>query len=359
MPGSNLVSDGPGETLPSFRLDRLSGTLLGTALGDALGLACEGLSARAIARRFGQVERFHILGRTGFVSDDTELSALVAQSLISFPDDPVGFERAFGRALAGWFLRLPWGIGLATLRASIRRLLGIRPSGVFSAGNGAAMRAAIVGTFFREEPRKRREFSLVLAQVTHRDPRAVEGALFVAEMAAACAKAGAEADRFSLWEQSMEVLQEPSLTRAARRAKELAEAGMSTEEAAAALGTTGFVVHTVPFATYCFLRYGEHPHRAIKEAIQAGGDTDTIGAIVGAWVGALHGDASLRDDLIRRIHDGPFGPTHLRALARALHDLQEGREPQRPSFSVLSALARNVCLYPVILAHGLRQLIPI
>ncbi|MFN9808464.1 MAG: ADP-ribosylglycohydrolase family protein [Deltaproteobacteria bacterium] len=32
------------------------GVLLGTAIGDALGLACEGLSAGAIAQRFGRVE---------------------------------------------------------------------------------------------------------------------------------------------------------------------------------------------------------------------------------------------------------------------------------------------------------------
>jgi ADP-ribosylglycohydrolase len=62
--------------------DRLAGTLLGTALGDALGLPAEGMSARAIARRFGRMDRFRLLGRTGFVSDDAELSALIAQSLV-------------------------------------------------------------------------------------------------------------------------------------------------------------------------------------------------------------------------------------------------------------------------------------
>ena len=54
--------------------DRLAGTLLCTALGDALGLPCEGMSARSIARRFGRVDRFRLLAKTGFVSDDTEQS---------------------------------------------------------------------------------------------------------------------------------------------------------------------------------------------------------------------------------------------------------------------------------------------
>lgn len=97
--------------------ERLARTLLGTALGDALGLAAEGMSARAIARRFGRVERFHLLGRTGYVSDDTEQSALVAQSLARHPGDLERCVRAFRRSLFGWFCRLPWGVGRATVRA--------------------------------------------------------------------------------------------------------------------------------------------------------------------------------------------------------------------------------------------------
>ena len=103
--------------------DRLAGTLLGTALG-----------------------------RVGFVSDDTEQSALVAQSLARHPSDPDACVRAFRRSLLGWFLRLPWGIGLGTLRACARIAVGLRRSGVATAGNGAAMRAAIVGVFFLDGP---------------------------------------------------------------------------------------------------------------------------------------------------------------------------------------------------------------
>ena len=172
----------------SVTSDRLAGTLLGTALGDALGLPCEGMSARSIARRFGRVDRFRLLGKTGFVSDDTEQSALVAQSLARHPNDVNACVQAFRRALFGWFCRLPWGIGLATLRSCIRIGLGVSPSGVMSAGNGAAMRAAIVGVFFHDSPERRHEFGRALAQITHRDERAIEGALFVAEVAASCAR---------------------------------------------------------------------------------------------------------------------------------------------------------------------------
>ena len=93
--------------------ERLAGVLLGTAVGDALGLACEGMSAKRIARRFGRVDRYHLLGRTGYVSDDTEQSALVAQSLARQPAQRDRCVKAFRRSLLGWFWRLPWGVGLA------------------------------------------------------------------------------------------------------------------------------------------------------------------------------------------------------------------------------------------------------
>src|SRR6185503_9163525 len=136
--------------------ERLSGVLLGTALGDALGLVCEGMSAKRIARRFGRMDRYHLLGRTGYVSDDTEQSALVAQSLARHPDNLQRCVRSFRRSLLGWFWRLPWGVGMATIRSSFKIMLGLSRSGVRSAGNGSAMRAAIVGAFFADDAEKRR-----------------------------------------------------------------------------------------------------------------------------------------------------------------------------------------------------------
>src|SRR5207244_1086460 len=130
--------------------------------------AMEGMPAQAIARRFGRIDRFHLLGQTGFVSDDTEQAALIAQSLARYPDDAARCAADFRRALLGWFCRLPWGIGRATVVACLRIVIGLRPSGVWSAGNGAAMRAPIIGVFFLEEPGLREQFGRALAEITHR-----------------------------------------------------------------------------------------------------------------------------------------------------------------------------------------------
>ncbi|MFO0602027.1 MAG: ADP-ribosylglycohydrolase family protein [Polyangiales bacterium] len=329
--------------------DRLEATLLGTAVGDALGLVAEGLSPKTIARRFGRVDRYHLLGRTGFVSDDTEQSALVAQSLARHPDDPAACARAFRRSLLGWFLRLPWGVGLATVRACVRIALGLSRSGVDSAGNGAAMRAAVVGAFIRD-PLRRRATSDALARVTHTDPRAVEGARYVAEVAAAPRELpAADACRAAL-----AVVDDASLRAALERGLALAVEGADTHVAARELGTTGFVVHTLGFATFAFVRWANEPLRALQEVVAAGGDTDSIGAIVGAWNGALRGLGWAPKHLLDDLQGGPFGAEHLRALAA---DLARGGG-LTARYSPLAAMARNLALYPVVLAHGFRRLIP-
>jgi ADP-ribosylglycohydrolase len=338
--------------------DRLTGTLLGTAVGDALGLPCEGMRAQAIARRFGPVERYHLLGRTGFVSDDTEQAALVAQSLARHPDDPEACALDFRHALLGWFLRLPWGIGLATVRASLRIAVGLRRSGVPSAGNGAAMRAAILGAFFRDLPEERRAFGTAIAQVTHTDRRAVEAAFYVAEVAAACARSSSDTPPSACCDSALPVVTESALLERLQQAQALAAREADTSEAARCLGSTGFAPHTVAFATFCFLRFGTEPLRALTEAIRAGGDTDSIAAIVGAWTGALHGESTLPQPLLQHLHDGPFGPTHLRALADCLARRRAGELAPIPGYSAPAALARNLVLYPVVLAHGFRRLLP-
>lgn len=304
--------------------DRLAGTLLGTALGDALGLPAEGMSARAVARRFGRLDRFRLLGSTGFVSDDTEQSALVAQAIARHPDDLDLCVRAFRRSLLGWFGRLPWGVGRATILSCARIAVGIRPSGVRSAGNGAAMRAAIVGTFFRDEAEKRLALGRALAEVTHRDIRAVEGALYVAEVAAACTRRPSEADPFACQGEGRRVVTDPQLARAIDRARELAESGASILDAARECGTSGFVVQTLAFATLAFLRHSGDPFATLVDAVSVGGDSDSIGAILGGWLGALHGESGLPAAPIACIHEGPFGPTHLRALAGCLARRRQG-----------------------------------
>ena len=314
------------------RRRRLEGCLLGTAVGDALGLPCEGLSPAVVARRFQPLDRFRLVGRTGFVSDDTEQSTLVLEALCGpggdddddDDDDDVVVHR-FRRGLRAWFWRLPFGVG------------GLRRSGVDSAGNGAAMRSAVLGVAI-VDPARRARLVRRLAEVTHTDPRAVAAAVFVAAVAAGDAHA-------------VDAVDVPALKAALLVAVELANAHAGIDVAAATLGTSGFVLHSVPFAWFCLRRFGVS-FEAVRQCIAGGGDADTNAAIVGGWVGALQPE-EVPAALVGHLTGGPDGPTHLRALAAAV----VAGAPAPRAWWILGLL-RNLALYPVVLAHGFRRLLP-
>jgi ADP-ribosylglycohydrolase len=246
---------------------------------------------------------------------------------------------------------------LATVKASLQATVGLS-SGVHSAGNGAAMRAGVIGAFFRDDPERRGEFGMALAQVTHIDPRAVEAAVFVAEVAARCASAPVGELSAVAIRDAVGAVGHAELRERLVRAITLATSAAGLDDVAGELGTSGYALHSVPFALFCLMRYGSDPMETIKSAIRAGGDTDSNAAIVGGWVGALHGEAALPVPLLDHIHDGPFGPTHLRSLAYALMAAADRGKVALPRYSAAAAMSRNVALYPVVVYHGFRRLLP-
>lgn len=329
--------------------DCIAGILLGTALGDALGLACEGMSPPAITRRFGRVRRFHLIGRTGIVSDDTEQAALLTRAVVAARGDDAELLRRFRRSMVGWFLRLPFGIGLSTLRACLRMTVGVRSPGVFSAGNGAAMRAPVLGGLITD-PARRLRVGRAVAELTHTDPMGVDGALYTAEVTAGLVGG---AGPFDAVRQALTVVDDARIREAVLEALGLAEAGTPMTQAAETLGTSGFVVHTVGLATFGLLVAGDDVLESLATVVHAGGDTDTTAAIVGAWLGARTGARGL-PPLIESLAGGPFGRKHLLALAASA-----AAEGDPPGFSTALAMMRNLALYPVILAHGFRRMIPL
>ena len=157
------------------------GSLLGTAVGDAMGLPYEGLSRRRAAKLLGLPDRHRLLLGRGMISDDTEHACMVAQAMIASGGDPVTFQRKLAWRLQFWLLGLPAGIGFATLRSILRLWIGIAPkrSGVFSAGNGPAMRAPLLGAVI-DDPGRLQEFVQASSRITHTDPKAEFGAYAVA-----------------------------------------------------------------------------------------------------------------------------------------------------------------------------------
>lgn len=82
-------------------------------------------------------------------------------------------------------------------------------------------------------------------------------------------------------------------------------------------------VHMAPCVLWCVCRHYTDPRRAVQAAIDLGGDTDTTAAMVGAIVGALHGEQWC-DAWAAQLENGPSGRDYALGLADALAALEPG-----------------------------------
>ncbi|WP_394833876.1 ADP-ribosylglycohydrolase family protein [Pendulispora rubella] len=298
-----------------FRQDRLAGTLLGVAANDAL-------DGNGVA---------------------TVQSGIAAAALATASASPEQTATAFRGALVGWSLRHPWTADADTLHAAGCIALGLRRSGTLSPTSGAAARAAIVGASMPYDVDERLAVGRALAEVTHADPRSVDAALFVAEVAAACVVAPANGDRSSFVERARWVVRSPELVVALHFALELVEKKVTMDLAVRELGIGNDATEAVPLAAFAFMRFGDSLDVAMEQfAPAAGSQGRAARALLGAWIGTLSGAACLPWGRVGRLREGPFGPTRLRELAAMLatraDDPEPAHEPRAAGPSICSVL---------------------
>ena len=338
--------------------DQIAGLLLGTAVGDALGLPAEGISPNRITRLWRGDWRMRLVFGRGMVSDDTEHTIMVAQALLAAPDDVSRFQRILASKLRWWFLGLPAGVGMATAKACLKLWIGISPrrSGVWSAGNGPAMRSAILGAFFAEDPQKRREYVAASTRLTHADPRAEIAALAVAEAAALAVHGQID--------QLLSIL--PNLAdnhewlAICAKLESAIQAGYTVSEFAQSVGlshgVTGYAFHTVPVALFALLLHQDDFRSALTQVLNCGGDTDTAGAIVGALVGTNVGADGLPIEWINGIADWPRSISLLQKLGREVALPVGTGKPV--SYFWPGVVPRNLLFLAIVLFHGFRRLLP-
>jgi len=343
--------------------DRIAGVVLGGAVGDALGLPMEGVSRRRARKLFrGPLRHRLVLGR-GMCSDDTEHACMTAAALLRHPDDADAFARTLAWKLRWWLLGVPAGVGLATLKAIVRLWVGVPcdRSGVRSAGNGPAMRAAVIGAFFRGDQRRLREYIRASTRLTHTDPRAQRGALLVA-LAAAQAVVCGHADAFvDVALRECAGGDDPQLHAHLLAAAEHLRLEKSPEAFADAIGLSrgvgGYINHTVPVALYCWLRAPRDIAEAVGACVALGGDTDSTAAIVGALCGATGGEPAIPRAWLDGIIEFPRSVAWMRRLADDLV-ARRGPRPRARAMFIPALLARNLLFTAIVLAHGVRRLLP-
>lgn len=340
--------------------------LLAIALADAHGLPVENLSPQRIQRWFPKgLPPFLLLGGRGLMSDDTEHAAITARALALSGAHPERFERELARGLKRWLWALPPTTGMATARALVKLTLGVPPkrSGVDSAGNGACMRAPILGALVDDQDLLW-ELTLRSSRMTHKDLRAIDGAFLVARWTQMARLAGhrISIDQLKNGTNPRHVRPDSSLWLALREV----EQSLSKNETAAEFccrkgwkqGPTGFVMHTVPAAFHVVLWESETWEEAVREAVLLGGDTDSVAALVGAMRCVLPGQ-DLPKAWVERWRDWPRTKDWLEATERSAMLATSSRTPVAcPDVSWGVCLARNLLMWGLVLGHGVRRALP-
>ncbi len=304
----------------------------------------------------------------GMLSDDTEHTFLVAQTLLKHADDTDAFQKSLAWRLRWWLASLPAGLGRATLRACLKLWLGFPPSrsGVLSAGNGPAMRVALIGGYFHDDENAIERFTHAATEITHSDPRALTGAMAVARLAAMALQREptSRPDATEVVQLLISLAPEDQeWLELMRRIQESHADDATVAEFAAVLGlqkgVTGYIYHTVPVAIYAWLRHFGDFRNTVEAVLDCGGDTDTTGAIAGALAGAATGSGGIPSEWLAGIRDWPLSVSILRATAVKLaRQRQEGHSLGPVPYCWPATLPRNALFLAVVLFHGFRRLLP-
>ena len=356
------------------RFSRAYGALAGLALGDALGMPTQAMSPEQIRAVYGRITGLvdgdasqpYAPGMpAGSVTDDTEQALLVASLLIRGRGSSSGRVALnaveFAHALLAWedsmiergSLDL---LGPSTKAALERVRAGEDPLTVGGEGttNGAAMRVTPIGiAVSTEDPEAFAEAVWSSCRVTHATRQGFQSAALVA----AAVSMGIDAQRTFTFPEDVRSLlwkaltyveslpargawtPEPDVVAATRRAMQLAAnpASSSLECLVEQVGTSVASAHAIPMA-FALLARDPSP-RALLDAANLGGDTDTIGAIAGAILGAAFGVEVLPADSLSMIEEvSQLGLSSVAGDLLALRDQAlAGRQEEAPTVAVSAA----------------------
>jgi ADP-ribosylglycohydrolase len=272
--------------------EKALGCLMGLAVGDALGDLGRNDAAR---QRYGIVTNLY--GDAGS-TDDTEFALLTAKTLIE-SEGELTREALFASwqrhilAQGGVYDR--GGKPLYGAVANLQR--GLRPplSGRFNVNNdddGAAMRIAPIGVFAAGDARRAAELARVEAEISHHED-GVWAAQAVAASIAVAMVDGSVAEIVAAGLEQVPV--ESWLGHAMHKAMDICDEANAVEDAWEALHeefwtpTHSMSAEALPQAYALFRLTDGDFRKAMFWGGNFGRDADTIGAVLGALCGALHG----------------------------------------------------------------------
>ncbi len=322
-------ADDPTAHTPS----RVRGMLLGTAIGDALGNTSEGRTPAERRSRHGEIRDYlpnwwadH--RAVGAPSDDTQLTFWTLESLLRkgrlAPADVAATfagDRIFGI-----------GKTVTAFLMAYRRGAAWWEAGQPSAGNGAIMRIApVILSHLRHLTTALWRDVIAATVLTHRDEAAVAtGIGFVGVLAECLRRRKDDIPTPCWWPETFLHYARPVETgaiylhdgpagsfrgslcdRVEQEVLPAVDAGLSTLDAAERWHSGAYLLETVPCVLHILAVHGHQAEEAVVRAVNDTWDNDTVAAVVGAAVGALHGadafPARWRDGLLGRTREADDG----------------------------------------------------
>jgi ADP-ribosyl-[dinitrogen reductase] hydrolase len=291
-----------------FDFGRVEGMMLGLAIGDSLGITTEGMLPGDRKRAYGEIRKYlpnrYVNLAKGFPSDDTQLAFWTLEQMIS--DKGFNPENVASR----FCQERIFGIG-ATVRTFIynhRSGLPWYKCGPKSAGNGSLMRIApVVIPHLRTGTPNLWADTALSAMIIHNDSGAIAACLSFISMIWELFKMD-EPPRPEWWlETFVDCAKELEIGEYQPRGGAFPDyvgpiwkfvrdkvgtayrQGLSVLDACNLWYSGAFLLETVPSVIFILMSHGERFEEAILRAVNDTKDNDTIAAVVGAAVGALHG----------------------------------------------------------------------
>ncbi|MFB2539281.1 MULTISPECIES: ADP-ribosylglycohydrolase family protein [unclassified Acinetobacter] len=329
----------------STRQQQILHCLIGGAIGDAYGLSFENLSKKRV-QKFYRGEYYHFIPiiNGAMVSDDTEHAVMTLQAYIHSAGDAEKFKKSLKRHLMLWLLTLPAGIGMATGRSLFKMWLGFKHTGMYSAGNGAAMRASILGVLC-DDIQQLKQLNHISTTLSHTDPKAEQGALWIALLAWV-------ETRHHDWSQT----QVEQFLQQQINDPELLQRLQSYQ--ADHQGITGYMYHSVPAVYQAWQNYRQQPAQGMTHLILQGGDTDSTCAIFGGIVG-IHYAPQLKANIQGMWCEPKLNFAYFEKIAQQADRVYQSKISQSAiKFGGITTLLRNLMFLMIVLLHGFRRLLP-
>ncbi len=350
---------------PSARRQKaIYGAMVGIAVGEALGLARQGFSRRLGLWLFGRGPlRYQAAPRIGVAGPRLHASLTAGQAILRSYQKQAVFLKHSQRRLRWYLVTNPlWLsprlvlVGFRLFWPSKEEERGIPSLGTELLARNLVLSTALQGTGVRVD-----RWVEGLAKLTQSNPEIAEASTLIANAGHLASFCDPESlDVAEVWRELTSETIDPHLGTMMDQMLPMLEHGFSVQMVAKKMGW-GEGVPSQPYpvaliAIYSWLRHSYRFRKAVEPAILLGGDTASVGAIVGGLAGIHLSHHKVPPDWLKRMACWPHDRDWMKHLSERLTDWPHGVEdlhhaPALPSLALFQAL-RNLLLSILWMLHA-------